>query len=473
MTLQDGSIQDSPAGDWTESRDSVAADKPIVDRHTAFRFWLKLGLISFGGPAGQIAIMHRELVEQRRWISERRFMHALNYCLVLPGPEAQQLATYIGWLMHGWVGGFMAGGLFVLPSLLLLMGLSAIYIAYGSWPWVAAGLAGVKPVVVAIVLSALVRIGGRTLRSWPLLGLAAIAFLGLAWGHWPFPAIVLGAAGIGWLGSRIFPAAFLGKVHSARRDGQQPADSGGFLIDDVTPLPRHAVASWRRSIRVLACGLIAWTLPLAGLVMWQGWEGVGTRMALFFSVAALVTFGGAYAVLPYVSQQAVEVYGWLQRPQMIDGLALGESTPGPLIMVVAFVGFVGGYQTSEFPAGGAIVGALVATYFTFLPSFVFIFLGAPWIERSRGELNLAAALNAISAAVVGVILNLACSFASATFWPDRSPNWSQPLETIQSADLAAMAVTLLITLGLVRFRWNVVATLVAGVGFGLLYYGWK
>jgi chromate transporter len=382
----------------------------------AFRFWLKLGFISFGGPAGQIAIMHAELVERRRWISESRFLHALNYCMVLPGPEAQQLATYIGWLMHRTWGGIVAGTLFVAPSLFVLIALSWVYLAFGDVPAVAGALYGVKPAVTAIVVFAAYRIGSRALRSGVLWAIAAAAFVAIFALRVPFPAIVLAAAVAGYVGGRLAPDKFrAGGAHAAAK----PA--GPALIDDSTPVPPHARFSWGRFAAVLGVGLAAWGGTMAALVARSGWEGTLAQMAWFFTKAALLTFGGAYAVLPYVYQGAVEHYGWLTAPQMIDGLALGETTPGPLIMVVAFVGFVGGWTQalagpeSLFAAGA--IAATVATFFTFLPSFVFILLGGPLVETTHGELKFTAPLTGITAAVVGVVVNLAVFFAYHVLWP--------------------------------------------------------
>ncbi len=383
----------------------------------ALAYWLKLGFISFGGPAGQISMMHQELVERRRWISERRFLHALNYCMLLPGPEAQQLATYIGWLMHGLRGGIAAGGLFILPSLVILIGLSWIYMAWGGTPLVAGVLYGVKPAVTAIVLFAAWRIGSRALRSGTLYAIAALAFVAIFVFHLPFPLIVLGAGVAGYVGGRVAPQQFRGGGgHGAAASLHRPA-----LIDDATPTPPHARFAWPRLGRQLAVGLALWVLPLGLLAAGFGWTGLMTQMALFFTKAALLTFGGAYAVLPYVYQAAVDHYGWLTGVQMIDGLALGETTPGPLIMVVAFVAFVGGWQgaplgpQSLFAAGAT--AALVVSYFSFLPSFIFILVGGPLVEATHGDIKFTAPLGAITAAVVGVILNLALFFAWHVLWP--------------------------------------------------------
>jgi chromate transporter len=384
---------------------------------TALRFWLKLGFISFGGPAGQIAIMHGELVERRRWISEGRFLHALNYCMVLPGPEAQQLATYIGWLLHRTWGGLAAGALFVLPSLFVLIALSWVYLAYGEMPLVAGLFYGIKPAVTAIVVQATHRIGGRALRHPLQWAVAALAFAAIFVLQAPFPAIVAGAALVGYLGGRLAPGQFSG----GGGHGSSLKSYGPALIDDHTPTPAHARFSWRRLAWVGGVGVLLWAGSLGLLRAIFGWEGTFTQMGWFFTKAALLTFGGAYAVLPYVYQGAVEHYGWLNSAQMIDGLALGETTPGPLIMVVAFVGFVGGHGQAllgpeQLFWSGAAAAALV-TWFTFLPSFVFILAGGPLVESTQGEWRFTAPLSAITAAVVGVVLNLSLFFGHHVLWP--------------------------------------------------------
>ena len=383
----------------------------------ALGFWLKLGFISFGGPAGQIAIMHEELVVRRRWISEKRFLHALNYCMVLPGPEAQQLATYIGWLMHKTRGGIVAGTLFVLPSLFILIALSWLYIAYGEVPLIAGLFYGIKPAVTAIVVQAAHRIGSRALKNNALWAIAAASFVAIFALNVPFPFIVLGAALIGFFGARMAPEIFkVGGGHGTAKES-----FGVALIDDNTPTPAHAVFRLSRLIQVLAIGALLWIIPMSLLVMRFGWEHTLTQMSWFFTKAALLTFGGAYAVLPYVYQGAVDQFGWATATQMIDGLALGESTPGPLIMVVAFVGFIGGYvkelfgPESLFLAGA--VAATVVTWFTFLPSFIFILAGGPFIESTHNDLKFTAPLTAITSAVVGVILNLALFFGYHVLWP--------------------------------------------------------
>jgi chromate transporter len=397
---------------------AVAAGPPAaVSFAEALRFWLALGFISFGGPAGQIAIMHSELVERRRWISEKRFLHALNYCMLLPGPEAQQLATYIGWLMHRSWGGIVAGALFVLPSLFILMALAWIYLRFGDVPAVAGTFYGIKPAVTALVVHAAYRIGSRALKNRWMWGIAAAAFIAIFAFDTPFPAIVLAAGLIGHFGARRWPQVFaLAGGHGSAKQSHGPA-----LIDDDTPTPAHARFSRRHLANVLAIGCGLWLLAMAALVAANGLQGTLTQMGWFFTKAALLTFGGAYAVLPYVYQGAVETHQWLSGPQMIDGLALGETTPGPLIMVVAFVGFVGGWLKQVLGAdalflGGALA-ATVVTFFTFLPSFFFIFAGGPLVEATHGKLGFTAPLSAITAAVVGVILNLAMFFAYHVLWP--------------------------------------------------------
>ncbi len=389
-----------------------------VDFGTFFRYWLRLGFISFGGPAGQIALMHQELVEQRRWISERRFLHALNYCMLLPGPEAQQLAVYIGWLMYRAWGGIVAGTLFVLPSFFMLVALSWLYLAHGDIPAVAGFLYGIKPAVTALVLFAAWRIGVRTLKNAWLWLIAAAAFLGIFALELPFPAIVLTAAITGMVGGKLRPACFsAGSSHgeNARHDAP-PA-----LIDDDTPTPAHAVFSRMRLLCILFTGLAIWLVAMSTLVWHGGLHGTLAQMGWFFTKAALLTFGGAYAVLPYVYQSAVEHFHWLTAPQMMDGLALGETTPGPLIMVVTYVGFIGGWTQgvagADTPWLAGVAAATVVTFFTFLPSFGFIFLGGPLVETTHGNLKFTAPLTAITAAVVGVILNLAAFFAYHVLWP--------------------------------------------------------
>ena len=353
----------------------------------AFGFWLKLGFVSFGGPAGQIAIMHHELVEKRRWISENRFLHALNYCMLLPGPEAQQLATYLGWLMHRTVGGIVAGVLFVLPSLFLLIFLSWIYLRFGNIPEIAAILYGIKPAVTAIVLFAAYRIGSRALKNRVLYLFAVLSFMAIFIWQTPFPMIVLGAAFLGAVGGKFMPHYF--SVTDGHGSGKK--HYGPALIDDDTPTPPHALFRWGRLIKIIMAGVLLWGGAMAYLYSQYGWEGALTQMAWFFSKAALLTFGGAYAVLPYVYQGAVAHYQWLSAAQMMDGLALGETTPGPLIMIVTFVGFVAGWTQELFGSQQLLlsgtIASLVVTYFTFLPSFLFILAGGPIVESTHCNLG--------------------------------------------------------------------------------------
>jgi chromate transporter len=413
----------------------------------AFWYWLKLGFISFGGPAGQIAIMHQDLVERKRWISEKRFLHALNYCMVLPGPEAQQLAVYIGWLLHRTWGGIIAGTLFVLPSLFILIFLSWIYLAYGNVPAVAGVLYGIKPAVTAIVLFAAYRIGSRALKHGVLWTIAAAAFFAIFAFDVPFPAIVLAAGLIGYVGGRVAPEKFAtGGGHGKAKDS-----FGAALIADDTPTPEHARFRWARLLRVALVGVAIWAIAMLLLVSQFGWQNAFTQMGWFFTKAALLTFGGAYAVLPYVYQGAVEHYHWLTPLQMMDGLALGETTPGPLIMVVAFVGFVGGWSQALFGPGAlflaAASAATIVTYFTFLPSFIFIFLGGPLVESTHGDLKFTAPLTGITAAVVGVILNLALFFAYHVMWPN---GFAGMFEWVSA--LIALAATI----ALFRYKRNVI-----------------
>lgn len=421
---------------------------PAITMKQAFLFWLKLGFISFGGPAGQIAIMHQELVEKRRWISERRFLHALNYCMLLPGPEAQQLATYLGWLMHRTTGGIVAGLLFVLPSLLLIILLSWLYLRFGQLPIISAVLYGIKPAVTAIVLFAAYRIGSRTLKNPLLWSVAVLAFVAIFFLHAPFPLIVMIAALLGALAGRFMPHYFaVGGEHGASTRNV----AGKALIDDDTPMPEHACFRWQRFFIVVALGLLLWGGVMVVLINQFGWDGTLTQMSWFFTKAALLTFGGAYAVLPYVYQGAVEHYHWLSAAQMMDGLALGETTPGPLIMIVTFVGFLGGWNAIESSFSSGLVASLLISYFTFLPSFLFILAGAPFIESTHGNLKFTAPLSAITAAVVGVIVNLAVFFAERVFLPQ---GFSGQIDTF------AVLITVIALLALIRFKIGIIAVIV-------------
>ncbi|WP_194713766.1 chromate efflux transporter [Noviherbaspirillum soli] len=433
---------------------------PPVGFAEAFAYWLKLGFISFGGPAGQIALMHTELVERRRWISEQRFLHALNYCMLLPGPEATQLAIYIGWLMHRTWGGIIAGVLFVLPSLLILILLSWIYLAFGNLPVVAGVLYGIKPAVVAIVLAAAWRIGSRSLKNGWLVGIAVAALVAIAVLRLPFPVIVLSAALAGMVGGRVLPAKF--QPGGGHGSGAQ-ASYGPAIIDDTTPPPAHARYSGPHLAKLLAAGIGIGILAWLALALLYGRQAPLAQMGWFFTKAAMLTFGGAYAVLPYVYQGGVETYHWLTATQMIDGLALGETTPGPLIMIVAFVGFVGGWTKALFGpehlllAGAA--AACVTTFFTFLPSFIFILAGGPLVESTRGDIRLTAPLTAISAAVVGVVISLALFFAWHVFRLDLPPlRW----------DWAAIAISALALLALVRYKADTIKLILACAVAGLV-----
>lgn len=426
----------------------------------AFAFWLKLGFISFGGPAGQIAIMHQELVERRRWISESRFMHALNYCMVLPGPEAQQLATYIGWLMHRTPGGIMAGLLFILPSLFILIGLSWIYVAFGDMPVVAGVFYGIKPAVTAIVLFAAYRIGHRVLKNAALWGIAAASFVAIFVFKLPFPLIVLTAAAIGYIGGRLAPGWFLAGATATPEGGAE-----AVLLGDQSPAQGHTHFRWSRLALVAISGALLWLVPMAGLMGAFGWEHSLTQMAWFFTKAALLTFGGAYAVLPYVFQGAVMHYQWLTPAQMVDGLALGETTPGPLIMVVAFVGFLGGYANAVFGPdalflAGAVAAGLVS-WFTFLPSFLFILIGGPLVESTRGNLNFTAPLTAITAAVVGVIVNLAMLFGYYLLWPEGFEGAFEWMPALMA--LAAF-------IALFHFKRSIMEVIFGCAALGLAFY---
>jgi len=420
----------------------------------AFRFWVKLGLISFGGPAGQIAIMQTELVERKKWISQSRFLHALNYCMLLPGPEAQQLAIYIGWLLHKTWGGIVAGAFFVIPSIFVLWGLSFVYAAYGNIPWIAAVFYGLKPAVTAIVLAAVIRIGRKALRNEVMWSIAALAFLGIYFFQVPFPLIVLSAGIIGLIGGRYWPAKFI----SASGHGKKREEAS--VLDDEQESAEHMLPGWSRALKVIAVCLVLWLTPTIAAGLAKGWSSTLFKEGVFFSKAAVVTFGGAYAVLPYVAQEAMNHYGWLRPGQMLDGLGLAETTPGPLIMVVQFVGFVGAWQNPEGlpPVLAATLGALITTWATFTPCFLWIFLGGPHIEQLRGNKKLTSALSTITAAIVGVILNLAVWFALHVFFPHPG-----------KVDWFAFILSAVALVGMLRWRWSVIAV-VAGAGtLGLLY----
>ena len=429
-----------------------------ISRCEAFWFWFKLGFLSFGGPAGQIALMHTELVDKRRWISDKRFLHALNFCMVLPGPEAQQLATYLGWLMHRTWGGVVAGALFIFPSLILIVLLSWIYMVYGDTTIVAGIFYGIKPAVTVLVIQASYRIGSRTLRNPWLWAIALLSFFALFVLSLPFPLIITLAAVIGWLGGKLSPSTFsVQHANSAPKNALTTA-----IIDDHTPRPLHTQFSYPRLFMVLSAAAALWCLPMLAMTSLWGWGHTITQMGWFFTKAALLTFGGAYAVLPYVYQAAVETFAWLTPTQMIDGLALGETTPGPLIMIVAFVGFVGAFVQSALGPDQAVlsgvIAALVVTWFTFLPSFIFILAGAPFIESTHGKLAFTTALTGVTAAVVGVIANLALFFAMHVGWPN---GWAQGI------DLKAVAIAIAAAIAIFIYKRGSIETI---LGAGLLGY---
>lgn len=426
----------------------VAPDGPGPSFQDAVCFWIKLGFISFGGPAGQIAIMHRELVDRRGWIGEARFLHALNFCMFLPGPEATQLAIYIGWLLHGTLGGIVAGLFFVLPSVFVLWGLSFLYVSFAGLGWVAAVFYGLKAAVVAIVAHALFRIARKSLRNWVFVAIALGAFTALFFFRVPFPLVILSAGLIGLIGGRIRPDLLVPPTQGQQAPVEYSEES-------------RAHPTWTRSGQVIVACLILWWTPVVVAGLSLGWNSILIKEAIFFSKAAMVTFGGAYAVLPYVAQQAVERFGWLTTPQMVDGLGLAETTPGPLIMVVLFVGFLAGWHHPDplTPLAMATWGALITTWVTFVPCFMWIFLGAPYVERLYGNRRLSSTLAAITAAVVGVVANLSVWFAAHVIFPAGS------------VDIFALALGTVVLAGLIRWKWEVVPV-VLGAGIAGLIYRW-
>jgi chromate transporter len=459
---------------------SVAAARPSAPEHGvslrgALGVWLRVAGLSFGGPAGQIAVMHRILVEEKRWISESRFLHALNYCMLLPGPEAQQLATYIGWLMHRTLGGIMAGGLFIVPGIIAIMTLSYVYAAYGNLPVIVALFFGLKAAVLAIVLEAVVRIGRRALKNNVMLGLAAAAFVGIFFFGVPFPIIIFGAALIGFLGSSSGSRAF--QVKSGHGAGSNQDGVVDSLLGEE--LPEHARPSVMRALRAASVWLVLWLVPVSALLVSLGTENVFTEIAIFFSKMAMVTFGGAYAVLAYVAQQAVEHYGWLKPGEMLDGLGMAETTPGPLIMVLQFVGFMAAFRDpgSLPPMLAGTLGGLLATWVTFTPCFLWIFLGAPFIEVLRDNKALNGALSAITAAVVGVVLNLAIWFALHTIFrevrPVRGYGFAFDMPVLASVEPWALALSVAAIVAIFRFKVGMITTLLvcSAVGIGLHFAG--
>jgi chromate transporter len=438
--------------------ETLSGTEEVAGKHPgfaeAFRFWLKLGFISFGGPTGQIAIMHAELVEKKKWISDARFLHALNYCMLLPGPEAQQLAIYIGWLLHRMWGGIIAGALFVLPSMFILWVLSFVYVTYGNIPWVAAIFYGLKPAVLAIVASAGMRIGKKALKNEVMWALAAAAFVSIYFFQVPFPVIIIAAGLVGYVGGRCWKEKFFVIT------GHGSKNSERAVIDDETVTPAHAKPSVARGLKVSVFCLLLWWTPVCLLVGWLGRGHALVKEGIFFSKAAMVTFGGAYAVLPYVSQQAVEHYHWLNAGQMLDGLGLAETTPGPLIMVLQFVGFHGGWNQHAplSPLVAATVGAFITTWTTFVPCFLWIFLGAPHIEQLRGNAKVTTALSAVTAAVVGVVLNLAVWFSMHVLVPVPG-----------SLDWFAVVVSVIAFIGLTRWKWDLIPVVLSAGTLGLVY----
>jgi chromate transporter len=422
----------------------------------AFRFWLKLGFISFGGPTGQIAIMHTELVERRKWISDARFLHALNYCMLLPGPEAAQLATYIGWLLHRTWGGIMAGALFVLPGALVLWTLSYVYVLYGNVAWVSAIFYGLKPAVLAIVAAAVIRIGSKVLKNEVMWCVAALAFTGIYFFKLPFPLIILSALFAGLIGGTLWKKKFL----VVGGHGTNRAEDTASVLGDESESPAHTRPSLRRAIRVSIVSLFLWWAPVVLAGAWLGWGHTLFREGIFFSKAAMVTFGGAYAVLPYVSQQAVENHGWLDAGQMLDGLGLAETTPGPLILVLQFVGFLGGWQHpgALAPLWAATLGAVITTWTTFVPCFLWIFVGAPHIEQLRGNVKLTAALSAVTAAVVGVILNLAVWFGMHVLFPEG-----------RGFDWFAAGISTVAFVGILKWKWDIIPVVLGAGALGFVF----
>jgi len=455
----------------TESEKRAIKEQITAPRNVpfaeAFRFWLKLGFISFGGPAGQIAIMHKELVDKRRWLSNERFLHALNYCMLLPGPEAQQLAIYIGWLMHRTIGGIVAGAFFVIPSIFILLILSYIYAAYGNVPAVAGVLEGFKPIVVAIVVEAVIKIGGKALKRSAHFVIAALAFVSIYFLHIPFPLIVLAAAVIGLAGAHFMPNVFAAQPKTKEADRKtegdgQIADALPLVIDDHAAPPAHTLPNGARTFKILAVGFALWLLPFVAVGLWRGFDSLHAQEYRYFTQAALVTFGGAYAVLAYVTQALTTApYNWLTQTQAVDGLALAETTPGPLIMVLQFIGFMAAWNNAGEmnQTASAVTGALITTYVTFLPSFLFIFVGAPYIEYLRGNKNLTGALTGVTAAVVGVILNLALVFGAAVIFPNGLTG---------NIEWFAAVMSVAAFVALYKFKWNVLWVVLIGGLIGLM-----
>jgi len=457
----------------TATSKSAANAAHGVSLSEAFRVWTRVALLSFGGPAGQIAVMHRIIVDEKRWVSEERFLHALNYCMLLPGPEAQQLATYIGWLMHRTLGGIMAGVLFIIPGIIAIMALSYVYAAYGNVPIVTALFFGLKAAVLAIVLEAVLRIGKRALKNRLMVALAALAFVAIFFLAVPFPIIIVAAALVGFFAQRFKLAEFQNSAAHAPGSTAKSDAAGSLLGED---LPAHARPAPERAIAVAAIWLALWLVPVIALLFARGSADIFSQIAVFFSKMAVVTFGGAYAVLAYVAQQAVETHGWLKPGEMLDGLGMAETTPGPLIMVLQFVGFMAAYRNpgSLAPMLAGTFGGLLATWVTFTPCFLWIFLGAPFIERLRGNVGLNAAFSAITAAVVGVILNLAIWFAVHSIFHATVPVHAIPLSfdapLLTSVDPWALTLALAAAIAIFRLKARMIATLGACCAAGIVLY---
>lgn len=450
------------------SHDTAGPNHHGVSFREAFVVWCRVAALSFGGPAGQIAVMHRILVDEKRWVSENRFLHALNYCMLLPGPEAQQLATYIGWLLHGWRGGLVAGGLFILPGFLSILALSLLYAVYQDLTLVQGLFFGLKAAVLAVVVEAVIRIGRKSLKNRVMIAIAAASFLAIFFFEVPFPVLVLSAGVLGLLGGRLWPGSFnVIKGHEVD-DGPSAA-----LSDHASG---HSPPTWRRALGVLSIGLPLWFGPVVLLALVFGRDHVLFIESVFFSKAAVVTFGGAYAVLAYIAQQAVEVYHWLRPGEMLDGLGMAETTPGPLVQVVQFVGFMGAYRNpAPFnPLLAAVLGSIVTTWVTFVPCFIWIFLGAPYIERLRGNRLLSSALSSITAAVVGVILNLAVWFALHVVFANIDESHRMGVRLLQpdlsTANLGAALIAAGAFFALFKLRWGMIRTLVVAAGIGIVWH---
>lgn len=433
----------------------MAPAKPTFNE--TLRFWAKLGFISFGGPAGQIAIMHEFLVEKKKWISDSKFLHALNYCMVLPGPEAQQLATYIGWMLHGTRGGLAAGILFVLPSMFILLGMSAIYVSFGNIPWIYAMFNGLKPAVIAIVILALIKIGKKSLLSNFHYFVALAAFVAIFFFNIPFPLIILAAIILAYVTRYFFPSLI---AANSKQASINEASEDQFFINKNTVNPNAGFNLTRLSGQI-GLGILLWTIPLTAFFLLSGDFGFWKNLSLFFTQAAFVTFGGAYAVLPYVAQVSVEKFNWLTNLQMIDGLALGETTPGPLIMVLVFVGFMAGYNHFGTLAMGTL-GLLTTTFYTFLPCFLFIFIGAPIVEQTQGNKKIKEILSLVTAAVVGVVLNLTIYLGKAVLFAEKI--------SLDSLDFIALVWIVVSVLALFRFKINMIIWIGISAMFGVVLY---